>query len=139
MCLLLGTLVCFMWFFVSSRRRHTRCALVTGVQTCALPICELNRRANQKQIVMDRLAAFDVKIVERGCVEFDLLTNFDIDRSGHRTSRPGTTAFENDKAFLSEKLLGRHRQSSGPSFTPSFARTACLNACLLPVINARRI
>src|SRR3546814_1079850 len=27
-------LVCF---FFSSRRRHTRCALVTGVQTCALP------------------------------------------------------------------------------------------------------
>src|SRR3546814_10743841 len=27
------------FFFVSSRRRHTRCALVTGVQTCALPIC----------------------------------------------------------------------------------------------------
>src|SRR3546814_4343332 len=25
-------------FFCSSRRRHTRCALVTGVQTCALPI-----------------------------------------------------------------------------------------------------
>src|SRR3546814_6347879 len=29
---------CFDCFF-SSRRRHTRCALVTGVQTCALPIC----------------------------------------------------------------------------------------------------
>src|SRR3546814_5111563 len=28
-------LICF---FFSSRRRHTRCALVTGVQTCALPI-----------------------------------------------------------------------------------------------------
>src|SRR3546814_7786816 len=27
-----------MFFFVSRRRRHTRCALVTGVQTCALPI-----------------------------------------------------------------------------------------------------
>src|SRR3546814_16997283 len=27
-----------MFFFLSSRRRHTRCALVTGVQTCALPI-----------------------------------------------------------------------------------------------------
>src|SRR3546814_9180760 len=26
------------YFFFSSRRRHTRCALVTGVQTCALPI-----------------------------------------------------------------------------------------------------
>src|SRR3546814_14713955 len=28
-------------FFFSSRRRHTRCALVTGVQTCALPIWRL--------------------------------------------------------------------------------------------------
>src|SRR3546814_6729992 len=32
--------VCFFGFlfFFSSRRRHTSCALVTGVQTCALPI-----------------------------------------------------------------------------------------------------
>src|SRR3546814_2689993 len=29
----------YSFFFFSSRRRHTRCALVTGVQTCALPIC----------------------------------------------------------------------------------------------------
>src|SRR3546814_5500611 len=29
----------FIYFFFSSIRRHTRCALVTGVQTCALPIC----------------------------------------------------------------------------------------------------
>src|SRR3546814_11298600 len=28
----------FYCVFFSSRRRHTRCALVTGVQTCALPI-----------------------------------------------------------------------------------------------------
>ena len=28
-------------FFLSSRRRHTRCADVTGVQTCALPILQL--------------------------------------------------------------------------------------------------
>src|SRR3546814_19142578 len=32
-------MLCFCFsFFFSSRRRHTRCALVTGVQTCALPI-----------------------------------------------------------------------------------------------------
>src|SRR3546814_4686105 len=31
--------ICFIFFF-SSRRRHTSCALVTGVQTCALPIYE---------------------------------------------------------------------------------------------------
>src|SRR3546814_10758857 len=35
MCCLRVMCVCF---FFSSRRRHTRCALVTGVQTCALPI-----------------------------------------------------------------------------------------------------
>src|SRR3546814_16179994 len=34
---LLGVMFCVSFFF-SSRRRHTRCALVTGVQTCALPI-----------------------------------------------------------------------------------------------------
>src|SRR3546814_20739181 len=34
---LISLLRCDLFFF-SSRRRHTRCALVTGVQTCALPI-----------------------------------------------------------------------------------------------------
>src|SRR3546814_3084826 len=31
-------------FFFSSRRRHTRCALVTGVQTCALPISSISQQ-----------------------------------------------------------------------------------------------
>src|SRR3546814_2742278 len=34
------------FFLFSSRRRHTRCAFVTGVQTCALPIYSL-REARQ--------------------------------------------------------------------------------------------
>src|SRR3546814_6551208 len=34
----LSAFVFIVLFFFSSRRRHTRCALVTGVQTCALPI-----------------------------------------------------------------------------------------------------
>src|SRR3546814_18801876 len=33
--------------YFSSRRRHTRCALVTGVQTCALPISRLYRAPRQ--------------------------------------------------------------------------------------------
>src|SRR3546814_5157317 len=33
-------------FFFSSRGRHTRCALVTGVQTCALPICYAGQIVN---------------------------------------------------------------------------------------------
>src|SRR3546814_7514766 len=32
------------YFFVASRRRHTRCALVTGVQTCALRILVMSQR-----------------------------------------------------------------------------------------------
>src|SRR3546814_6270549 len=39
---------CFCIFFFSSRRRHTRCALVTGVQTCALPIF---KAANRKALI----------------------------------------------------------------------------------------
>src|SRR3546814_8749640 len=37
-----------LFFFFSSRRRHTRCALVTGVQTCALPICKNSHRGNMQ-------------------------------------------------------------------------------------------
>src|SRR3546814_10322314 len=41
-----GMLICLLFiFFFSSRRRHTRCALVTGVQTCALPISVPQRAA----------------------------------------------------------------------------------------------
>src|SRR3546814_12804391 len=42
--------------FFSSRRRHTRCALVTGVQTCALPI------SGQVQESADPLAAFQAEL-----------------------------------------------------------------------------
>src|SRR3546814_1327117 len=38
-----------LFVFFSSRRRHTRCALVTGVQTCALPIFQDAEAAYQKR------------------------------------------------------------------------------------------
>src|SRR3546814_10638515 len=50
LCLLYYLRVClsdyyvFICFLFSSRRRHTRCALVTGVQTCALPIFFVENR-----------------------------------------------------------------------------------------------
>src|SRR3546814_5001174 len=37
-------------FFFASRRRHTRCALVTGVQTCALPISTPRLNGNSRKI-----------------------------------------------------------------------------------------
>src|SRR3546814_5501598 len=43
-----------MLFFFSSRRRHTRCALVTGVQTCALPICRVaTGRSEVRRIALE--------------------------------------------------------------------------------------
>src|SRR3546814_10415131 len=45
---------CVSVFFFSSRRRHTRCALETGVQTCALPICrELHRFESGLQLEIE--------------------------------------------------------------------------------------
>src|SRR3546814_18385644 len=41
-------------FVFSSRRRHTRCALVTGVQTCALPISQYAR----EELIAEISAAF---------------------------------------------------------------------------------
>src|SRR3546814_4524811 len=59
------------WVFLfSSRRRHTRCALVTGVQTCALPICdgarfEIDAPPHQRGVIIvgeKRALAADRKI-----------------------------------------------------------------------------
>src|SRR3546814_9924240 len=47
-----------MCFFFSSRRRHTRCALVTGVQTCALPIFRHNEVRLQLHALAYNLATF---------------------------------------------------------------------------------
>src|SRR3546814_6931591 len=67
--------LCFMlyisvltFFFFSSRRRHTICALVTGVQTCALPISLVRVDAEQAVELVLRLAYDshrDVRIGER--------------------------------------------------------------------------
>src|SRR3546814_3133536 len=48
LCITLWLIYFFIFvFFFSSRRRHTRCALVTGVQTCALPISFAQRRLDE--------------------------------------------------------------------------------------------
>src|SRR3546814_3761501 len=64
------------FFFVSNRRRHTRCALVTGVQTCALPISSnsMPNFSDFRRLVLtpgkaeiDQLAAFTMDwVVRRG-------------------------------------------------------------------------
>src|SRR3546814_615721 len=46
-------------FFFSSRRRHTRCTLVTGVQTCALPICFYDADAPLRSLAVAPVYLFD--------------------------------------------------------------------------------
>src|SRR3546814_5258232 len=55
-------------FFFSSRRRHTRCALVTGVQTCALPISSalLRRWSRRRQEATGRF--FPAGLVSLGLI-----------------------------------------------------------------------
>src|SRR3546814_6394078 len=54
--------------FFSRRRRHTRCALVTGVQTCALPIYRMSTPfgINGGIVKYDRLAMLAYFIADRG-------------------------------------------------------------------------
>src|SRR3546814_13208810 len=56
----------YMFFFFSRKRRHTRCALVTGVQTCALPIYGGRDLAPVEPVPADRArraAVIDARIV----------------------------------------------------------------------------
>src|SRR3546814_1224412 len=53
-------------FFFSSRRRHTRCALVTGVQTCALPIL-LRELCVGMDVV--RVGSVEADVVSVDCID----------------------------------------------------------------------
>src|SRR3546814_12702052 len=58
----------FTWvcpFFFTSRRRHTICALVTGVQVCALPICRASAEAQAAALAERRAAAAPEAVDER--------------------------------------------------------------------------
>src|SRR3546814_6601557 len=62
----------YIGFFFSSRRRHTRCALVTGVQTCALPISAL------RIVIIDetkaRAAVIEAGLREAGLSDIHVLS-----------------------------------------------------------------
>src|SRR3546814_3968783 len=67
----------YLVFFFSSRRRHTRCALVTGVQTCALPICrvredefELGIEAQQFFFLLHNQVIGTLRVITTGLVIF---------------------------------------------------------------------
>src|SRR3546814_13397948 len=73
-------------FFFSSRRRHTICALVTGVQTCALPISRpatVQLVSGQRWTGLEVLATIGGEMLDKeGDVEFRA--------TYERRGRPGT-------------------------------------------------
>src|SRR3546814_15728183 len=121
--------VVFFVFFFSSRRRHTRCALVTGVQTCALPISISHEVQALGNVLEGRLAwavgYFHSKEVSDGGLSYSLFgapslpfsddrnnfTRIDHNRSATGVYFPSTLAltdtlkFIGDTRFLHE--LGR--------------------------------
>src|SRR3546814_11769407 len=85
-------------FFFSSRRRHTRCALVTGVQTCALPI------------LADRPAEDDaVSGVFGGARKRDLAERDAFRRNEDAFGVEPVEQIIEPLAFLADPVLGRDR------------------------------
>src|SRR3546814_7692352 len=65
MCIIMYPCAVCLFFFFSSRRRHTRCALVTGVQTCALPISDHHRAPRGAIVAFEAVALGGVEAVQR--------------------------------------------------------------------------
>src|SRR3546814_6615467 len=115
----------FLLFFFSSRRRHTRCALVTGVQTCAFPIFH-GQGMN---------CAFEDCVALADCIEGhdDLATAFAAFETGRK---PDATAIQDmalenyiemrdlvdDPDFLLQQALERALEARHPGrFVPHYS------------------
>src|SRR3546814_11874354 len=89
-------------FFFSSRRRQTRCALVTGVQTCALPIFDGDDAA-QLAWAISRYTDLKAKIIFVNGSPIEQMTakqrRFYFDQEGRLT---GTFGIEHTPAVVSQ-------------------------------------
>src|SRR3546814_2571197 len=92
-------------FFFSSRRRHTISALVTGVQTCALPICTNETKEVRFDACLCELSAADSAIA--GC----LMRGF-VSRHNHKAlpSKDGNKMTANSRC-ISQSMHARDRKS----------------------------
>src|SRR3546814_13149233 len=88
-------------FFFSSRRRHTRCALVTGVQTCALPISQPSaamRQRRRRNGSRNDASVFTVSALALNVAAFHSRTGF-LWKNGTRPQRirPSSTPSSKDR------------------------------------------
>src|SRR3546814_12584596 len=92
-------------FFFSSRRRHTICALVTGVQTCALPIF---------QALLGKEAQFELEWVSIYTFACERMDRF----------RHGRIVFAGDAAHRVSPF-GARGANSGVQDTDKIGRASC--------------
>src|SRR3546814_1580390 len=100
-----------MFFFFSSRIRHTRCALVTGVQTCALPISNMAASLIKHEQIKTTLP----KAKELRSIVDRLIT---LGKTGRLHDRRRAYAFLRDDpttAKLFETLAPRYAERNGRS------------------------
>src|SRR3546814_4114994 len=102
-------------FFISSRMRHTRCALMTGVQTCALPIYPVKAKILRenalfyaRQRTQDLLTQMAVTV--QGYLALDLVKKNNVelvkgvDRASTTTVGALKTAITVAQAMTNQKL-----------------------------------
>src|SRR3546814_18858494 len=96
-----------MCFFFSSRRRHTRCALVTGVQTCALPIsgCGSADRSARRRVT----PPFD-----HGAMARDRLGHFTANESEHRLADIAAQVERSDERRVGKECVNTCRSRWSP-------------------------
>src|SRR3546814_7683399 len=115
-------------FFFSSRRRHTRCALVTGVQTCALPISARHRwdfgangiwtfggDANGRATRLNyggRYAEPDGTIIDRNDSRYEIIGGLDATMNERTTVR-----LEMEGLWIDSNLDGRARNKQRLTLT----------------------
>src|SRR3546814_15996335 len=107
------------YFFFSSRRRHTRCALVTGVQTCALPI----------YVVMGGAGSAVAELLNESGVVLPILHLGLPDAFQHHASREDLLAEAGlDDAGIRAALLKRWPELAKPWLQPARTVAGCVRA-----------
>src|SRR3546814_2557382 len=113
-----------MCFFFSSRRRHTRCALVTGVQTCALPICGWVNQAKRMSHIAISIPRVDWKPL-KGCLELQSTS-----RLTELLPLGGAGVCKESSAFTKHLSSGTSRSEEHTSELQSLMRISYAVFCL---------
>src|SRR3546814_571887 len=118
----------YLFFFFSSRRRHTRCALGTGVQTCALPISPGTPVENPRQVSAYRYPrqygpqqpSFARAMLPPPGSAMPLLLSGTASVVGHATAHVGELLAQLDETFNNFDALVGAARARQPSLPPHF-------------------